>query len=532
MKSEKIFDSITEIDEKYIEEAKEIKIPKRKPAILKIAGTAAAFFVGVAALGIIGRFLIPGASAGGGTNREPGENYMSYAGPAFPLTALESTEGLVFERDINFDFTPYYTYNESYENGNGETVYYDAWKNDAVVSDSYIAKNTTDEDITFTAVYPFAGNIGTELSRVPQIMVNGETVETELKIGPYSGGFASAWGEKSEVERLNLSSLESWYEYKALLESGEYLNDAFAENPEMNQKVKVYSFEIEYNIPMTEFDEIDNPDMIVTFDYDTEKSNVYFYGFNSMSWNNEEGWVRASSYIPKSFNPDFENHPIYIIVMGEDIDNINVKTVAEEPKGSWDEREETDIFSITTEKYESTFGEVIYEIISSENYESHYFDDEPTVRSLISNEEYLGYVAEFMYAHGQLSEDPAERYDRGRLDDVIIETGYVSRVIYVTFEVTVPAGKMVEIETRTLREASYDYVGKRHEKDMEGFDMVTRLGTNLDIVKQTASVSNTEEIEIVYNNFGFDLPNGVMSVLLGEEEHYWMEIMKIGTGQN
>ncbi len=530
MKSEKLFDSITEIDEKYIEEAKENKIPKRKPTIWKIAGTVAACFVGVVALGIIGKFLIPGASAGGGINREPGENYMSYAGPAFPLTALESAEGLVFERNINFDFTPYYTYNESYEDGNGETVYYDAWKNDAVVYDNYKVTNTTDEDIIFTAVYPFAGNIGTELSRVPQIIVNGEVAETELKIGPYSGGFASAWGEKSEVERLNLSSLESWYEYKALLESGEYLNDAITENPEMNQKVKVYSFEIEYNIPMTVFDEIDNPDMVVTFDYDAEKSSVYFYGFNSMRWNSEEGWIKAGSYIPKSFNPDFENHPIYVIVMGEDIDNISLKTVAGESKGSWDEREETDSFSITTEKYESTLGEVIYEIVSSENYRyGHDENYELTVRDLISDEEYLGYVAEFMYAHGQLSEDPAERYFSGRLDSVISETGYVSRVMYVTFKVTVPAGKKVEIETRTLREASYDFVGKRHDEDMEGFDMVTKLGTNLNIIKQSASVSNTEEIEIVYNNFGFDLPNGISNVVLGEEEHYWMEIRKIRT---
>ncbi|MBR6657231.1 MAG: hypothetical protein IKL18_03570 [Oscillospiraceae bacterium] len=527
MKSEKLFDCITEIKEEFIEEGENEKFPKQKISIRKIAGMAAAFFIGVVALGTIGILFAPKASAGGGINREPGENYMSYAGPAFPLAATEDTAGLEFERSINFDFSPYYTYNESYENGNGETVYYDAWKNDAMISDNYTVYNTTGEDITFTAVYPFAGNISTALSRIPQITVDGKEVETELKIGPYSGGFASAWGEKSEVERLNLSSLESWYEYKALLESGDYLKDAFGENPKMEQSVKVYSFEIEYNIPMTEFDEIENPDMMVTFDYDTEKSNVYFYGFNSLRWNEDEGWVKAGSYIPKSFSPDFENHPIYIIVTGEDIENIGVKTVSGESKGSWDEREETEVFGITSEKYESTLGEAIYEIISSGDYESHYFDEEPTVRNLISNEEYLGYVAEFMYAHGQLSEDPAERYDRGRLDDIIIETGHVSRVMYLTFEVTVPAGGTLEIGTKTLREASYDFVGKRHEKDLEGFDLVTRLGTNLNITKQKASVSNAEEIEIVYNNFGFDLPNGISSVVLGEEEHYWMEICKI-----
>lgn len=529
MKSEKLFDSITEINEKYIEEAKEEKIPNRKPVIWKIAGMAAACFVVAIAVGIVGNGGL-GANAGGGVNREPGENYMAYAGPAFPLAALENTEGLVFERDINFDFTPYYTYNESYEDGNGETVYYDSWSNDALISDNYTITNITDEDITFTAVYPFAGNIGTALSNVPQITVDGKSVETEIEIGPYSGGFASAWGDDSETERLNLSSLESWDEYKTLLESGEYLKDAFAENPEMNQQVKVYSFKIDYNVPMNEFDEIKNPDAIVAFDYDEEKTEVFFYGFNGMSWNSEEGWVKASSFIPKSFNPDFENHPIYVIVMGEDIDNISVKSVAGE--GSWDKREESNAFSITTEKYESTIGEVIYEIISSGSYKNDYFEYEPTVRDLISDEEYLGYVAEYMYAYGQLSEEPAERYGRGRLDDVINEIGYVSRVLYVTFEVTVPAGKTVEIGTKTIREASYDFVGERYKDDLEGFDMVTKLGTNLNIVKQSASVSNTEEIEIVYNNFGFDILDGITDVILGEEEHYWMEIRKIKAEEN
>lgn len=529
MKSEKIFEALTEIEEKYIDEAKTEKIRFGKKHFWRWAGGAAACFVIAIAVGIVNNGGL-GVSAGGGTNREPGSDYMSYAGPAFPLTTLENTEGLVFERNINFDFSPYYTYRESYENGKGETVYYDAWKNEAIISDNYTVTNTTDEDKTFTAVYPFAGNISTAVSRIPRITVDGKEVETEIKIGPYSGGFASAWGDDSETERLNLSSLESWDEYKTLLESGEYLKDAIAENPKMDQQVKVYSFKIEYNIPMAEFDEIDNPDMIATFDYDEEKTEVFFYGFNGMSWNSEEGWVKASSYIPKSFNTDFENHPIYIIVMGEDIDNINIRTAAGE--GSWDKREETDAFGIVTEKYESTFGEVIYEIITSGSYKNDYFEYEHTVRDLISDEEYLGYVAEYMYAYGQLSEDPAERYGRGRLDDVISETGYVSRVLYVTFKVTVPAGETVEIGTTTIREASYDFVGERHEEDMEGFDMVTKLGTNINIIEQSASVSNTEGIEIVYNNFGFDIPNGITDVIIGEEEHYWMEIRKIKAEEN
>ena len=39
----------------------------------------------------------------------------------------------------------------------------------------------------------------------------------------------------------------------------------------MEQQVKVYSFKIEYNVTMDEFDEIENPDAVVAFDYNEEE---------------------------------------------------------------------------------------------------------------------------------------------------------------------------------------------------------------------------------------------------------------------
>ncbi|MBQ4546310.1 MAG: hypothetical protein IJA17_04025 [Oscillospiraceae bacterium] len=530
MKSERIFDAITEINEEYIEEAKAEEVKRKKKPFWKIAGMAAAFFIGVVALGIIGRILLPGASAGGGTNREPGSDYMSYSGPAFPLTALEDTSGLEFERNVDFDFSPYYNHQESYENSKGEMVYYDSWDNDAVIRDNYTVTNTTDEDITFTAVYPFAGNFRTALSRIPKITVDGKTVETELKIGPYSGGFAPAWGDEGGSESLNLSSLESWDEYKILLESGEYLKDALAENPSLDQEVIVYSFGIDYNIPMEEFDQIENADLLIDVNFNEEKSGVLNYGFNGM-FRNEEGRKTFNTHIPKSFSPDFGKQKIYLIVTGEDIEIAEAKAVA--GMGDYEKRPETDAVTVTMERFETTFGELMFNMVDySDEMIKYGSQEEATIRDLVSSEEYVGYVAEFLYAHGQLSENPAERYSFGRLDDVISEVGHVSRVMYVTFEVTVPAGETLEIGTSTIREASYDFFGSREKMDLEGFDMVTRLGTNLNIIKQTASVSNTEEIEIVYNNFGFDLQSGITSVLLGDEEHYWMEIAKIRSGEN
>lgn len=58
--------------------------------------------------------------------------------------------------------------------------------------------------------------------------------------------------------------------------------------------------------------------------------------------------------------------------------------------------------------------------------------------------------------------------------------------------------------------------------------MVTKLGSTLEFSGQTASVSNSQFIEIVYQNFGFDLENGITKVTLDvNKPHYYMEVRKI-----
>ena len=58
-----------------------------------------------------------------------------------------------------------------------------------------------------------------------------------------------------------------------------------------------------------------------------------------------------------------------------------------------------------------------------------------------------------------------------------------------------------------------------------GYDMVTGLGSNLIFTGQTASLEDRGQIEIVRQNFGFDIENGVNEVELDmEEPHYYLEV--------
>lgn len=57
--------------------------------------------------------------------------------------------------------------------------------------------------------------------------------------------------------------------------------------------------------------------------------------------------------------------------------------------------------------------------------------------------------------------------------------------------------------------------------------LVTALGSNLTFTKQYAAIEGYGEIEIVRQNFGFDLERGITQVALDlNTPHYWLEVRK------
>ena len=114
----------------------------------------------------------------------------------------------------------------------------------------------------------------------------------------------------------------------------------------------------------------------------------------------------------------------------------------------------------------------------------------------------------------------------GRLDDFLWDVLVQERVLYLAFPVTVPAGGSVTVSASLWKEPSYDYGCSGSENvGLQGYDLVTALGSTLDFTGQTAALVNTDTIEIVRQNLGFDLENGVTEVSLGlAEPHYYLEI--------
>lgn len=458
-----------------------------------------------------------GASGTGGivTDKEPlhvdGATFMSYAGPVFPLTAAEQDTGLTAERTLTWDFAP-----GTYQDGSPRQ-----WG--AAVTDGYTLTNPTDSDITVTALYPFAGSFSQLETELPAAAVNSGAVEAELLAGAYAGGFQGVWrsdgkgGHELDGTTLNLAHPDDWTDYKALLESGDYLAQALGDAPVLDIPVTVYEFS-DFEAPHEKYRAATQA---VEFTIDQEQTTVLTYGFNGSSWDWDTGWRQFSYFVPDGMRAETEYK--CLVVLGDDIGDY---TLAGYKDGGCDR--EIDGVSCTVTRRETTLDEVLdtlcqYYLAERADFQYGIEDAEEAVPYGL----FRRAVSELMVQYGVLSgENLTDRYADGRLDDMVGETMSHTRVMYLSFPVTVPAGGTVDITLNMWKDPSYDFGCSGSENvGLQGYDMVTQLGSALDLTTQTAALVNTDGIELVRQNLGFDLENGVMEVSLEPaEEHYYLEI--------
>jgi len=442
----------------------------------------------------------PGAApedSSGGAGIEDGTTFMSYAGPVFPLSTVEDSTGLTAERVTAWDFAA-----GSYDDGTPRQ-----WG--AEVTDAYVLTNTTDEDVTMTALYPFAGSFRSLGKVLPTVKADGQAAEAALYAGTYSGGFQSTFGGTG-TDTMNLHALDSWKGYKSLLEDGEYLRQALEEAPALDVPVTVYEFS-DFSAP---HERHQAATQAVSLTIDVGKTKIFTYGFNGMDW--DGGFRRYSYFVPDGVRhePDYK----VLIVLGEDIGGYTLQGYQD---GGCAPGEEIDGVSCTVTRRETTLDEVLDRVCR------YYLDflsaqggDQPPF------ELYRRAAAELLEQNGPLGSAPADRYSDGRLDDLLGDAMVQERVFCLSFPVAVPAGGSVTVDCRFWKEPSFDFACSGSENtDLQGYDLVTRLGSGLGFSSQRAVLVNTEGVGLADQNFGFDLENGVTAVDLDPaQEHYYLEL--------
>lgn len=517
MKAERLFRAIGLVDEDLIETAAETPVKKR-PVWRRYAAAAACLMVlcgaGAAYL-VTGGFRGHGASAGGsGINNAGGAadavTFMSYAGPVLPLTTADENPGVTAERHTDWDFTPR-TDPEGYDSQWG-----------AAITDGYILGNPTDTDVTLTLLYPIVGGIRDLLSIDPSVTVNGEKAEKELVIGDYAGGFGGAGG--GDTSTLNLRYPSQWTDYQTLLDGGGYREAATGTQAPTDIPVTVYTF-TDFEAPTEQYQAATQA---VTFTADETRTTVLSYGFEGYGWDERTGEITYSYFVPDGQRQSKICKKL--IVIGADLTGYTLQGYRD---GGCDPGEEIDGVSCTVTRSATTLHEVLltlcWEILDTMEENPGYYGWLSEAAEILNPETYCLLAERALEQYGLLSDKPVDRYDSGRLDELMDEVLSVDRVLYLKTEVTVPTGGTAEVTARYWKAPSFDFAcsGSEH-RNLQGYDLMTTLDSTLTFTAQTASVTHAENVQITGQNFGFDPENGVTEVTLDlNQPHYYLEIQPI-----
>lgn len=460
--------------------------------------------------------LYPAAENGGSY----GDAFVRYEGPVFPLYSMESVSNITVERDLDFGFSPYVNKTQTdtvVMNGVEQTFSYETHESMSLVTDSYRLVNSTNDDKQITLLYPFVGKLTDTYQEVPVVSVNGKTIEADLKIGPFSGTFTGA-GEQPPVKTtFNISDVKDWEGYKKLIESG-YIAMTMDELPKLDRKVIVYELKDRYAE-----DYSGAPYLNISFKADTGKTTIMTYRFNGYSLKNS-GERSYGGFIPKEYSSGY-GKSAYMIVLGEDIGDYTLKAYT---NGGCDT--ELEGAGCTIVRYESTLGEILgrlYKEYADEyiGYSSERSDDSKYIFNSISDEYNLGLLAELMESYGLISDAPVNRYSDGSFEMIAQDALVMNRLMCRSFTVDIPANGEVTVSMQMKKQASVHLMSDNTMID--GYDLVTSLGSNLEIKSTKVSLSDTEPVDIPEQDFGFDIVNGNTSVDISTgNDHYSMKVRK------
>lgn len=506
MRPEDIFEAMTDISDEKIE----IKPQKRKKwRRLAAMAAAIALVIGIVPQVIGGK----GGSEGSGVPAEPGgaTAFMSYAGPAFPLTAVE--EGLSAKRELTWDFSPWIPVWYSIDDMMAELpdtltdaeraearTQYEKWypeggfnkaSTDVVVTDKY----QLDGEGKFTLVYPFVSSFYRFEADAPVMELNGSQVNYTVCADALSDGYS--WGEPD--------GLYSWDDCKAVLDGGSLKASLTGESGIENTPVIVYR--LENIVSPNESEENVNPTIELQFDMDYDKTQVLTYGFSGGTYDRESGRMGRNDSVG---NERLRNDPRMLMVVGEDIKNLSIHGYK---TGAVEAGNELEGISADIVREEGTLGEVMHEcveyyVLSTDGFDTKIHDPEL----------FCSVAMRVIAEHGDY-----DRFFEG-LGSLFANVRGSNRIFYAVAELDVVQGDTLEL--CYPKEASFDYhCANTKNKGVYGYDMVTRLGSTIDFTGQSAEIVNFESIKIVNQNMGFDLEGGITQVRLNlDTEHYYLEV--------
>lgn len=409
-------------------------------------------------------------------------DFMSCAGPVFPLTLEKAAPELSADREVLLDCAPY-----AEENTAAITV-----------TDRYTLQNSSDEDCTVTVLYPFVSSLSDLNLLQPVLTADGVAVKSTLYPGAFPGWFgpASAEPELAE-ERWNIRHAESWTEYQTLL-TGSYQADALAPKTLPEQTIYVYSFTASGETTANA------ATLAITVDADPEKTTILTYGINGYGQDEATGQPQYSY-----FTNEHRQSLHLLAVLGQDLTGCAMQGYTD---GSCEQGKELDTLEGTVTRTELPLAELLRQIAAAQLGADASADE---VKRLAAA------AAELLTQYGICSATPAERYSEGRLDDLLQDAETVQRVCYAAAEITIPAGGTVCVEAVFRKPHSFDFFGFYNEL-VDGYGIMT-TGSALTLQNQTARLDTHGLVAIYGQNFEFD-GQGNAVPLSAQTEYYYLNL--------
>lgn len=409
-------------------------------------------------------------------------DFMSYAGPIFPMTLAQAAPALSADREILLDCEPYA--------GSEAAV---------TVTDRYTIQNSSGEACTATVLYPFVSSLSDLEALRPQLSVDGAGTETAIYPGAFPGWFGPASPEPEQAEqRWNLRHAESWTEYQTLL-SGSYQSDALAPKSLPDQTVYVYSFTASGNTTASA------ATLAITVDADPEQTTILTYGINGYGLDDATGQPQYSY-----FTNEHGQSLHLLAVLGQDLSGYAMQGYTD---GSCEKGKELDALEGTVTRTEMTLAEFLRQTAAAQLGADASADDIDWLAAA---------AADLLMQYGVCSAASAERYSDGMLDAMLQDMEAVQRICYAAADITIPAGGTVCIEAVSRKPHSFDFFGF-YNKMVDGYGVMT-TGSILTFQNQTARMDTHGLVTIYGQNFNFG-GQGSTVPLSAQTEYYYLNLI-------
>ncbi len=416
-------------------------------------------------------------------------------GPLMPVTLAQANSAITAQRDMTYDFSGVV------KESNGFVA----------IRDSYELTNTSDEAQTVTLLYPYQGTIY-EMNNgsKPQVTVNGQVTSSDMQTGAYYG--TDSFG----YEQL-LSFAHSTDEMDCII--GDVASHACAsvvDEELWNKNVLVY----EFSDAKCEGDPTEYGAYAAKFKVDDYK-NIYFQDISGVTY--YEGYLYVGFYLEDVMNGDT---PKIIFMDG--------KEPAEYSEQGYScmeffEDYEVDDISASMTKREVTFGKLFDEVMKSNRVAEQWGEE----RELSAEEQKLfeefaaQIVSDVVGRNAKDGEyDDMAAYFSNSLSDMAYYAYTGTTLFLVKNEVTIPAGGTINVAYEYKKQGQHDETCPEPDfYDCYGYDNAINMGTNMTFTKQVANIAEQGNIEIIDQNYQFDLAAGVKSVELAlDAERYYMVV--------